>query len=278
MEKQEIRCSMLTSYQDCPRRAAASSFKKHVENVGFTLNQRGKGIGATLGTACHSGVEHSLTHKLNTGTAAPIKDCIDRSISEYETLRGDDEIVFDATTKTENEAKNQIIEIQKAHHVFIQPEIKPFLIEKRMFADLGDGFVLSGQPDLITTSSACRDLKTGAHESNYMAQLGGYSVLANSNGIKVKEISLDFIPRAPKGKPICPQSITYDLKIAEFTAFKTVQRIKSDFKEFSQTGNAHAFPANPMSMMCSNKFCTAHGTKFCEYTYKKPIKRSFINE
>lgn len=275
MEKVKIRCSSLTSYTDCALRTAASSFKWLFEDAGYKLNQRGAGIGATVGTSAHAGVEFSLREKLRTGSPAKISDCIDAGIAEFESIKSTEELEFDATTASQDDAKRQISEIQKAHHSLLLPEIKPRLIEERMFADLGDGFVLSGQADVITMDYTCRDLKTGL-EKNYMAQVGAYSILSRSNAEPVEKVMLDYVSRAKKGKPVNPFTVELDRKTCEKSAIIVINRLKSDYKRFLKSGNPVAFQANPCSMLCSDKFCPAYGTKLCQFTYKKPMKRSYL--
>lgn len=275
MKKIKIRCSSLTSYPDCALRTAASSFPKLFEEAGYKLNQRGAGIAATVGTSSHAGVEHSLITKLKTGTPAKVSDCIDAGVAEFEALQKEEEIEFDDKTPSVDDAKRQIGEISKAHYNFILPEIKPFLVEERMYADLGDGFVLSGQADVLTIDPHCRDLKTGLNK-NYMAQTGGYSILSRSNGTPVSRIMLDYVPRARRGAPVQPYTVELDRIDCETSAINVIKKMKSDYTNFTESGNPESFFANPCSMLCSDKFCPVYGTKLCKYTYKKPLKRSYI--
>jgi hypothetical protein len=39
--------------------------------------------------------------------------------------------------------------------------------------------------------------------------------------------------------------------------------------QFNATGDVNCFMANQMSMMCSDKYCPAWGTKFCELSGEK---------
>jgi hypothetical protein len=58
-----IRASMLPSYPDCPRRAAAKQFKKDIQAAGYELRQTAPSAGSSAGTSVHKGSEVMLRAK-----------------------------------------------------------------------------------------------------------------------------------------------------------------------------------------------------------------------
>lgn len=270
-----IRSSLLTSYNDCPRRSAAQTFRDLVLYEGHD-SIRGKvtGVAATLGSACHAGVELSLETKMLTGEPAPLKTCIDYAVAEFENQVSEAEgLFFDQTTKSIPEGKDQIVAIQKVHYNTFLPTINPKLIETQFYAKLGGGFVLSGKPDLITQEGVVEDFKTGLAETNYMAQVGAYGILAISNSVQVNKGKINCVPRTPLTKVIEPYEVECDFNAARMVAINTLRQIKNNINEFLKTGESYSFPANSASKLCSEKYCPAYATKFCECTFNKPTKK-----
>ncbi len=76
---------------------------------------------------------------------------------------------------------------------------------------------------------------------------------------------VDYIPRGADGRPQKEaETIEYDRGACLRHAVGTIKRIKRAVLEFRQTGDPEAFPANPMSQLCTNKYCSARGTSFCD--------------
>ena len=110
-----------------------------------------------------------------------------------------------------------------------------------------------------------RDLKSGTTRRANQAQYGGYAILATLNGIPVGEIVEDYIQRVKVDAPQPPPELhQYTLTTATTAAKTIIKGIIREFQDFSATGEPWAFPANPMSMMCKDKFCPAWGTDFCQ--------------
>ncbi|WVR18290.1 PD-(D/E)XK nuclease superfamily [Bordetella phage PY223] len=259
---------MLPAYFDCARRAAAKQFRNEIEAAGFKLRETFPSVGATFGTSAHAAGEYLLRHKAQHYSDASESQALEVAVLNFaeETAEG---VEWDDTTPNMNTATFQLRRVVAAIAAFSQ-RVMPKAVELELRADAGDGFELTGHVDLLTVDAVVRDLKTGALHRPYQSQLGAYSLLARSSGEQVKAAAIDWIARTPKTKPQPPvQTESYPLDACEQAAFATVSRIKQDVIKFRSTGDPWAFPANPMTMMCSARFCSAHGTPFCNMHLKE---------
>jgi len=263
-----IRASSLSSYNDCPRRSAARMFRKTISDAaGFALNPQFSRVDAAIGTAVHKGAEFGFTEKL----AGHVPNLPDMEESAVEQFRKEIEqgVVYDDISPNNNHAEFQVQKMTFLFNEYVLPGIEPAMKpEKEFKADLGDGFILSGHPDVISRK-AVEDLKTGKGTAHH-AQMGAYSLLAKSNHLPTtSNLIIHRIKRVPKTKPPQkPESSIYNAKACEIDAHGTIIRIKRDITEFEKSGNPAVFPANPMSILCSEKYCPAHGTEFCGITKK----------
>ena len=272
-----IRCSSLSGYADCPRRAIANGHTKMVKNLGYDLNDYRSGVASVVGTSVHKGMEVALHHKKSTGEIIKVKECVDSAVSEFDEIikKEDSAMEYDSKTANVDDAHTQISRLSKAHHKFFLPDMEPQLIEERFMVDLGDDFILSGQPDHVDQNGNIDDLKTGAVAKNAIGQLGGYAILCVSNGVEVGEsLNIQGVPRSKK--IIKPYSLSYNPKLAQLVAWEVINKIKSDFRKFNEDQKPSNFAANTSSMLCSDKYCRAYGTKFCPATFKNPTKRELL--
>ncbi|MDE1990470.1 MAG: hypothetical protein KGI82_08375, partial [Betaproteobacteria bacterium] len=175
----------------------------------------------------------------------------------------------------------QIVRMVDTFQRAVAPEIEPVIVEERMEADTGFGLVLTGQSDVLAREPGrLLDLKTGKRQSTHAPQIGAYSLLSKSHGLTVNEAAVKFIQRVPISKSQ-PEPVTtpYELAQAENAAVNVLRHIHGDLKVFREgdaatgilPGDAWAFPANPSSMLCSAKWCSAWGTQFCT-EHKKEIE------
>jgi hypothetical protein len=273
-----IRCSSLSGYPDCPRRGAARLFRHEIEDAGFTLRQTPRGIAAAIGTAVHTGAEIPLLEKATTGRLPPESVALDAATWTLGSqFRDGEEITFDGTrgvTHNRVQAERQVIGMTRAYFRTVAPALNPIHVEERLEAEIAPGVILSGQPDQICREPhKIRDLKTGRKPSGTHApQVGGYSLLARSNGLDIESAAVDFIQRVPIHKPQ-PDPVTEQVTVAqaETAASAIIKHMIGDLDTFRHgdperrilPGDPWAFPANPASMLCSPKFCPAHGTEFC---------------
>lgn len=273
-----IRPSSLTSWADCARRAAAGLFRREIEDAGFELRRPQHNVAASIGTATHAGgaliLEEKMAGRLGAGTIQAAEQSALASFEEQ--LR--DGLVFDATSPNRNTAERQIVRMTQCFNRHLAPVIEPVAVEERLEVDAGDGFVLSGQSDNVTMEPGrVRDLKTGVVSRTHAAQLGAYTIIQHSHGRQVGGAMVDFIKRVALSKDQ-PPPVTTDYALADIVpvALNRIERIKREVTEFrarlDEGGQPPewAFDTNPSSMLCSDKFCPAWGTKWCnEWRWKE---------
>lgn len=263
--KTQIRASSLNDYTDCSRRAAAKIIKREIIEAGFSLNNLRSGAPALVGTSAHKVMEYSLENKIH-GNEPNWKDAQEIALETWVQESTKEELSWDNSTPNNSAAEKQIKAIGSIYFHEVAPLRDPVATELYFEAAVDQNFILTGHADDLERSGYVRDFKTGANDSNYLAQLGAYSLLARSNGYTVSGVGIDWVPRKKAG--ILPEfkEKNYDKGIAENVASQIINRIKNDVEQFKKTGNPWSFTANPSSMLCSNKFCPAWGTKFCDYT------------
>lgn len=256
---------MIPGWFDCPRRAAAKAFYKDIEAAGYTLRKTPASIGAIVGTSVHFGAEEMLRGKILTGNLTPTQDCIDMSIEKMR-----EEIqpgaIWDGTTTTKNEAEKQIKIMVVAYAIEIAPKIQPGELEVQRSGLIGTKIKLTGRSDVETITDDLRDTKTGAVIRPHHGQVGGYSLLRyNATKRPTRSIIVDYIPRVST-KKIYPgtQCIEYNPTLCEHVAYQTIGHIARSVDTFRKTQNPWAFGCNAMSMLCSEKYCPAYKTPFCE--------------
>ncbi len=264
-----IRASMLPSYPDCPRRAVAKQYRRTFEKLGYQFRELPPSIGSSVGTAVHAATTE-LNKSLWRGRAPNLEQAVELAMVEFikEVAPG---AVWDDTTPNINTAQAQI---RRMTAVYV-PRM-PLTIngepaveiggDQGLSADCGDGWILTGHPDLIDENRFLEDTKTGAVVRPYHGQLGGYSLLVRSNRIaELSGLGMRYIPRMGKTKFQTPPVLTsYAVPPCERNAMGTITKIKEDMARFNATGDLESFPCNKMSMMCTDKYCPAWGTPFCE--------------
>lgn len=268
-----IRASSLGNYADCARRAAANMFRPIIEAAGYTLRTTVTGIGAPIGSGVHAGASTMLHQKRLTGAITSLRDADEKAVLELRD-RCADGVMFDREAAEMNAAEQQVLRMTRVYATQVAPKINPIIVEERLEAEISPGFVLSGQQDVLAREPGrVRDLKTGKKAAKHSAQLGSYSLLARSHALaEVQHLNIDFIQRASLKKPQ-PDAleIAVDVGHAETVAVNILRAIETDLRVFTQgnpkrgtvPGDAHAFMANPSSMLCGPKYCPAHGTDFC---------------
>jgi hypothetical protein len=290
---------MLPAYNDCPRRAAARQFKKEIQGAGYKLRVQLPSIGAAVGTAVHKYIENYFVAKMqDLELANPIDEVM--SLFEDEIKTG---VIWDDTTTSIDTAKMQIERMATVYIEGVGKDLMPLATEVAVEAEItsqpphnpsnleGNKWQLTGHIDLVCKGEngvVIRDWKTGAVVRSHHAQLGAYSLLWRSRDADaeffkhtdttdltdlhgffshVEGVAIDFIKRIPKRRgqeeAICTM---YDVGLCERTAYATVFRIIGEFDKFMETGDYESFPANPMSMLCTEKYCECFGSDFCPIT------------
>ena len=267
-----IRPSSLPAWNDCPRRTAARLFPQLVASAGYTLRTVGTHVGATVGSGVHAGAATTLRTKMETGDIGSEDVAVEVAFAEFDERAAETGVAWDTTTACRNHAQIQIRKMTRSHRKHVAPDIQPVVVEERLEADVGDGFIISGQLDALAMEpNRLRDLKTGVMRRANGAQYGSYSMLFRAHGYEVSEIAEDYLKRVRASEPQ-PEPTTHLIPIdaAEQDAVETIADVKRSVGEFMRRAAdldgppPHtAFRANPSSMLCSDRYCPCWGTPFC---------------
>jgi hypothetical protein len=256
---------MIPSYPDCPRRAAAKYWSNIVREFGFDdLRKLEPGVGAAVGTGVHKVASIIMESKRDGIIIENADHAIEIGIETFrsEVAQG---ALFDETTPAKNDAEHQIRALADSFRHDVAPQIDPEFVELRREAAKGAEIILSGQPDVETKTNEIADWKFGSKFPIAQGQLGGYSILRRSAGqAPATTVSTWHLPRTKRGRSYPGASRkSYSVDFCEKTAFATIARIQKDFNNFMAVKDPFCFPANPMSILCSSKFCPAWSTSFC---------------
>lgn len=260
----KVRASTLAGWPDCERRGATKVLRAEIEAAGYTLRGERRNIGAIIGTAVHFSAKEVLSEKMN-GRTAPASFAADAAITSLRTATDVTEINFDKETVDANDAERVAKRMALTFRTHVVPMVEPIAVEERLEADAGNGLILSGQSDLVAIEPyRVVDLKTGKRRGHYKPQLGAYTLLNRSHGRPITKALETFVQRVPFGKPQPdPITVEHNLADAETAAANVIERIGQTVARFRATKDPWSFMANPSSMLCSAKFCPAHGTEFC---------------
>lgn len=261
-----VRCSSLSIAADCFRRNAARSWPALIESYGYTLRRTGTHVGAAVGRAIHSTAEVILQRQLAGKEAFSRGDVAQLASGGLGLELEADAINFDEVTPGANDADRQVRHMAATYASQVATRFVAEEVETRLEAVYRPGYVLSGQKDVLALGAGgLRDLKTGRKRSNNAAQLGGYLILlrANQRWRDVKRLVEDFVQRAKK--PIDAVEIDYSPEDAIAAARGVLAAVTSQVDAFRKDpSKPWAFPANPRSMLCSDRHCPAFGTNFCK--------------
>lgn len=264
-----IRASSTPTALDCQRRWAAKTIPEQINGAGFALRRIGTHIGAPIGTGLHALGAHLLKVKLDTGEPGLFKDAAEIGIGALrEALADAEDIRWDNTAGKANDAERQVVRMGVVYADQVVPKITPVMVEQRLKAKVDDGYIASGQADNLATldpaDNTLRDTKTGREPRAAAPQMGFYRLLIQSHGMRVNRAVIDFIPRKSLStvQP-APIETEVDLDEAEQLATFVLDDGVRAIKQFLVTGNPMAFRANPSSQLCSERYCPAHGSKFC---------------
>lgn len=264
-----IRASSLPGWNDCARREAARIFADLIQAAGYSLKKRPPTVGACVGTAVHEAAHEAMKSKIETGNVGPEDACLDRAMDALST-EIEHECLWDRITGDKNTAERQIVRMVVSFRDDAAPQIEPVESERRLEADLGDGFTITGQKDILCRAKqGIRDIKTGTMQRANGGQYGAYSLIDRAHGHTIDTLSEIFIPRKSLRSEQPPPTFTgYDVAACERLARQTIDDIKRSVEDFNRrlvSGNdpSSAFRANPMSMLCGDKYCPAWGTNFC---------------
>ena len=256
-----IRASTLSAYADCPRRAAARSFRALVEAAGFKLRDVPPSVGAVVGTAFHAATAYTKRAKMATGNLGNANEAEQAAVQSLEEGAAPG-VVWDKTTGTLGEGKHQLTRMIATYRANAAQLLMPTAVEQRLMARSGE-FILSGQADECE-NDAIEDDKTGTRQRANGPQYGGYSLLRRSHGHPVKTATEIYTPRVRADAEQPPPLFTpYPVERCEQAAVRLMNRVAEDVAKFKETREPWSFVANPMSVLCGDKWCPAWGTAFC---------------
>jgi len=188
------------------------------------------------------------------------------------------ELILDEVSASTDKAELQIRRMAGRWRIDILERVQPAAVESRIKAELPghEGVVLSGQADLLALTYegdgvlTLRDLKTGKRKMpaiKHAPQLGSYSLLWRTQGHEPQHASIDFLQRVPstKEQPAVDEQ-PLDIYRCEGMAYAVIDDMASKARRLSNTGDPSHILTNPGSMLCSAKFCRAHGLPICPAT------------
>ncbi len=229
-------------------------------------------VGGAIGSGVHAAAGYTLTEKRSTGELGNEREAIDRAEAEF-LERAQYGVIWDEATDSRPTAQKQLARMTRVYRRDVATEIDPTLIEERLEADIGDGWVLSGQMDSFAGNpdDVIDDLKTGTRQRDNGVQYALYAVLLRGYSFEVRGIRERYIARVPLRKEQPPaRTSSVDLNAAIIDAWEIVEDIKRSTELFRERldNPGHrppiaAFRANPASQLCSAKWCPAWGTATC---------------
>lgn len=260
-----IRASMLPSYQDCPRRAAAKQWRKIINDAGYQLRSLQTSIGAIVGTGMHTGAQAMAESVIRTGESLPVSEAIEISITAMRSELSNGAI-YDATTKNSNNAEFQTKRLTEAFAIDVLPNIEPERVEVQRVVKINDEFEFSGKTDCEAAGGFIEDYKGGSQYRPAHQQFGGYVILRSSyKESETTTCRMWHLPRTSVNRTYPgTDKYLYDVNQCTAAAWASIQHIMRDMREFLRTGEPWAFACNPMSAICSDKYCPAWGTDFCD--------------
>lgn len=273
MEDIVLRASSVGTTADCGLRWAAGALRREFIAAGYEVRQTGFSVAAALGTALHAGAYEILIPRLQSGTR-DLGSLLDAHAAAVEAFAREMErdTEMDDTTRSFDVGVKQLLRMLTVYQEQVAPDIHPVRLEQRVTARISSdpGVMISGQSDVVAEAPAIHDTKTSARGIRpHIYQLGTYinlenTIRAQEGSERVKGAVIDTIPRSPISKPQgnAARSV-YEAETAARIAHFQAQRVVRDVREWRLRHDAMVFQANPNSMLCSDKFCSLHGTKTC---------------
>lgn len=272
----KIRVSMLGSYQECGLMAAVKQWPNAFIARGYKIRQLQPHVGGVVGSSVHTAIENLYTQVAD-GELPSYSKAVDAGMATYEKA---EHILFDEITRGKNDAAKQVHTISKTYFGTLGYQIKPQVIEGAFKANLdafAKGWEFTGHPDLIYKQKklgALVDYKTGRQERLHLLMVSGYVNILSANTIDIDVASTAFMRRLPPDKPPEPPKVKhYAVSMIRGHAVWAVKRILRDFEAFDKTGDPNAFPVNPSSFLCNERFCPVYGTKTCSVWHLKEVAK-----
>ena len=267
-----IRPSSLVVWLDCPRRWAARQLAAEITGAGYMLRDaRPNHVGAVVGTGVHGAAGWTMEQKRVTGELGNATEAQQRGLEAMQEAARFG-VTWDGTSGNLNTAQQQVIRMTYSYRHDLAPRLTPIVVEERVDGDLGEGWTLSGQVDMLAGDprTSIDDLKTGTQQRANGVQYGAYALLWEMKGYQPTLIREHFIRRTAIAKVQPPPVTTeMDIRTAQADALEAIDDIKRSTALFharlKQDGRPAptSFRANPSSSLCGDKWCPAWGTNFC---------------
>lgn len=274
MKQIRIRGSSLDTYPLCPRKFAAEWLLSAEPDMArdYGMRRPKQHIGAVVGTSVHTGVAFLMSELKSTGShggARRVKHAQAAGAAKLAEL-AQEPIMSDSTTKNATLGVKACGKIIERYHADVRPDSEPTIVEQGLSMIV----IVPGWPHVEVTGTLdryhilggmLRDCKTGRTRPTAIGQQGSYSLNLRSNGFDVESVGLDYGKRVGEYQPQPPiEHMPIDRAQAERHAHHITQQAAGGLYRMIKTGDPECLIAAPaMNMLCSAKYCPAHGTEFC---------------
>lgn len=217
----------------------------------------------TVGRSVDDGITHNLSQKIETGLDLPL-DAVETATS---TAFDREAPETDWQDEDQGKAKDVAIQLVRAHHKDIAPQINPAAVQKEMRVELSE-FSVAGTADIVEKDGMLCDSKTAksAYAPNQVEldlQPAIYSYLhAKTTGSQAKGFRYDVLIKPTKTIPVRTQQVSGTVSWNQMeNALKRADVLNKAVK----AGVFHYAPDK--SWYCSKEWCGFW--KFCDRGGKK---------
>jgi len=251
-----LRPSSIGGFHDC----AFRFFNIHLLGI-----RSWSGYAAVRGTAVHKGAEVIWKEAIKAGekkfSLTTAKDAAAQAVEEEVTNDEREVRFFDFETK-----EGAIDDAVKGVEVYardITPEVEiPAKVETYLKAKIDDDITINGTFDAFTSDGTIVDIKTTGRKAvpaKYIDQMSVYARLAQANGLEPNmkyQIQNVVFLKNDTVAHLFEREV--DIPSAQRKIDDIVKRVKW-YKKHPDDGHI-AFPANPNSYLCSEKYCPVFDT------------------
>lgn len=266
-----IRASGLSRLVDCPRRWVADTAPEVAEMHGAELNKEpSRGVASIIGSAVHAGMAEFAKTSSHSGSADA-----SRKFFKNEDLT---DIPSEDWPKDSPDSIKALKQVERLLDAALSATSDWWhgREERRFTSKLkakvaGRPLALTGRPDLITEDGVIADIKTagrvpsGGHTAHW-AQVGAYDLLVRqAEKLDIKEGRVVTLPRHTLKRMQDPARVDHlDARLARKEAERAIGYGITILQEYAEKEELP--PANPSSVLCSQKYCVAYATDFCPIT------------
>ena len=279
----KVRASSLPEFDDCARRWAAK--QPRLVPRSYKIRSRAPHIGGIIGSAVHAGAALLYNGLIADGSLARARAEVIDLVTEatLERIRDAGEIEYgsDGRTPHQDAAVWAAQSLTVAYAATIDEAEQPAIAPEHALAIRITPLRLdlTGHLDIFMADRIGEDLKTSPRVGNHGPQFGSYHWQLRTNGFdpapKFREKNLAR-PKFPGGRkpPLArvePKVRVFDAAALEAVALSSAKNIARSLDAWEASGDPDSFPANPSSHLCSEKYCPAYGTEWCQvWKLKEP--------